>query len=269
VKPTDPLDAIDDVTRRQWLLRLGEMIVLAGISGVVPETSISFLEAQQDHPELPPGLYTPSTDDLVHALSAHNGLAPPAGSETDYAQPARSPFQPQFFSPDEFRIVTRLAEIILGKVEPEALAHTTRWIDLCFQSSDGVRRAAQQLDPLHRALAVAYFGEAAVRELETADPAKAAHGGIAALQELSRETYKKDFADLDSSQQAELVSSISAKDSNGALRKCYDLIRRETIRGYYTTAEGLKELDYKGNAYYAECPGCDTSRGESSHPQNR
>ena len=266
MKPQDPLDPIDDVTRRQWLLRLGEMAVLAGISGIVPETSTFLFGAQQENAGLPPGLYGPSTDELVHALGAHKGATYPAGSETDYAQPVSSPFQPQFFKPDEFRIVTRFAEIILGKVEPDALAQSTRWIDLWFQSSDGVRRAAQQIDAPHRALAVAFFGEAAVRELETADPARAAHEGLAALQDLSHETYKKDFADLDSTEQVELVRSVSTSDPNSRQRKFYDLIRRETIRGYYTTAQGLKELDYKGNAYYTECPGCESSHGHTSNP---
>ena len=266
MKPQDPLDTLDDVTRRQWLLRLGEMIALAGISGVVPETPILLFGAQQEDAALPPGLYGPSTDDLVHALSAHQGSAPPAGSETDYAQPASIPFRPQFFTDDEFRVVTRFAEVILGNVEPDAFAQTTRWIDLWFQSSDGVRRAAQQLDPLHRALGVAFFGEAAVRELENANPANAAHEGLAALRKLCREEHKKDFSELSSSEQTELVRSVSAADPNSQPRRFYDLIRRETVRGYYTTAAGLKELDYKGNAYYTECPGCDSSREQSPNP---
>jgi hypothetical protein len=28
------------------------------------------------------------------------------------------------------------------------------------------------------------------------------------------------------------------------------------IRGFYTSRLGLKELDYKGNAFYAESPSC-------------
>lgn len=44
--------------------------------------------------------------------------------------------------------------------------------------------------------------------------------------------------------------------SESDLRKLYDLARTEAIRGYYTTAEGLKELDYRGNAYYGDSPGC-------------
>ena len=36
-----------------------------------------------------------------------------------------------------------------------------------------------------------------------------------------------------------------------------DLARHEAIRGYYTSAAGIAELDYKGNTYYPDCPGCE------------
>jgi hypothetical protein len=41
------------------------------------------------------------------------------------------------------------------------------------------------------------------------------------------------------------------------LRKFFETTRTEIARGYYTSAQGLKELDYKGNWYYAACPGCE------------
>ena len=40
-------------------------------------------------------------------------------------------------------------------------------------------------------------------------------------------------------------------------RKFFEIARTEAVRGYYTTAAGLEELDYKGNAYYADSPGCE------------
>src|ERR1051325_7120817 len=165
VMALDPFDLRDEVTRRQWLLRLGEMVILAGVSGLIPESSV--LNAQENT-ALPPGLYVPSAGDLVHALSSgHHAFTPPAGSETDYAQPAASPIQPQFFSQEEFRLVTRVVKIMLGNIDPDALAQTTQWIDLWVHSAEGARNAAQHLAPLHRGLAVAYFGEATVRDLET------------------------------------------------------------------------------------------------------
>jgi|SRR5579871_451378 len=249
---------LNDITRRQWLLRLGELAALAGVSGLIPESSL-FLMGQDDAMALPPGLYSPSADELVHALSsAHHPFSPPPGSETDYAQPTAGPYAPQFFSAQEFRIVTRIAEILLGNIDSGALAQTAQWIDLWFYSSAGVRQAAQQLDPMHRALAIAYYGEKAVRDLETADPASIGRNGIAALQKRSMDRHKTEFKDLAPAQQTELVGLMSTSGQDDPQRKFFDLLRAQTIRGYYTTAAGIKELDYKGNAYYATCPGCES-----------
>jgi len=257
-----PPESSDDLTRRQWLLRLGEMVVLAGVSGRVPEAVAGLLESERQHVAgLPPGLYNPSAEHLVHALrSAGKPYAAPPGSETDYVPPTSLPFQPQFFSQEEFRIVTRFVHIVLGKLHPGALLQTTRWLDLWLHSAAGVLEAAQRLDPLHRALAIAYYGEASVRDLETANPQVVARAGIAALHELSVEGYGRGFLELTEPQQVELVGSTGTAKPDSPLRKFFEVMRSEAIRGYYTSAEGLKELDYKGNSYYPDCPGCAVSR---------
>ena len=46
--PLASLPADDDLSRRQWLLRLGEMVVLAGVSGLVPESASALLRVAQD-----------------------------------------------------------------------------------------------------------------------------------------------------------------------------------------------------------------------------
>jgi hypothetical protein len=250
----DSFDLSNEITRRQWLLRLGEMVALAGVSGLIPQSEL--LRAQEQA-ELPPGLYAPSASDLVHALSGgHHFMKRPMGSETDYAQPAASPFLPQFFSPDEFRLVTRITEIILGNVDADALAQAAQWTDLSFYSGDGVRKAAQQLDPLHRALAVAFFDEATVRELETADPATIARAGIPSWNQECVQKYGGAFLEVSAAQQEEFLRAVAAENPASPARKFFEAVRGEAIRGYYTSAQGLKELDYKGNAYHPSCPGC-------------
>ena len=107
------------------------MVVLAGVSGLVPESATALLGAAQDlspiRCRLPPGLYDASAEHLVHALtSGGNKWSPPPGSETDYAQPNSSPFQPQFFSVEEFRVVTRFIEILLGNADASALSQAAR-----------------------------------------------------------------------------------------------------------------------------------------------
>jgi hypothetical protein len=256
----------DDLSRRQWLLRLGEMVVLAGVSGLVPESAAALLANGQAIPAaaLPPGLYDASPDHLVHALSSGGrNWSPPPGSETDYVQPSALPFQPQFFSAEEFRVITRLVEILLGNADATALSQATEWLDLWLHSAAGVRAAAQRLDPLHRILAVAVNGEDSVRELETADPQSAARAGLVALRDLSLQKHGQEFLHLTAAQQIALLTSSgqptagTAQPAN-ALRKFFELTRAEAIRGYYTSAAGLNELDYKGNAYYSDSPGCDS-----------
>jgi len=250
----DSFDLSNEITRRQWLLRLGEMVTLAGVSGLIPPGA---LLSAQEQAELPPGLYAPSASDLVHALSSgHHFMTPPPGSETDYAQPAVSPFQPQFFSPDEFRLVTRITEIILGNVPADALAQATQWTDLSFYSGDGIRKAALQLDPLHRALAVAFFDEPTVRDLETADPAKIARQGIPSWNQECLQKHRSAFLEVSAPLQEEFLRAVALQQPAGPSRKFLEAVRGEAIRGYYTSAQGLKELDYKGNAYHPSCPGC-------------
>ena len=252
----------DAVTRRQWILRLGEMAVLAGISGLVPESAL--LQAQQEDANLPPGLYTPSSGDLVHALSSAHRSHPPAGSETDYAQPSASPFQPEFFSADEFRVVTRVVEIALGTVDPNGLTQAAEWIDLSLYSSQGVREMAKRLSPWHRSLAVAYFGEKAVTDLETADPEIVVRKGIASWEALSIHQTGRNFLELGPSAQVDVIRAVASSPPDSLARESWEIIRNEAIRGYYTSAQGIKELDYRGNSYYPECPGCRASGERTS-----
>ena len=253
-----PSDLITQITRRQWLLRLGETVALAGVSGLVPESPLRFFS---DVPlPLPPGLYEPSSDHLVRALSGHHPPVSVAGSETDYVQ-AGALYRLQFFSAGDFSTITSLISILLGDVPGNVLNEVAQWVDLWCYSAQGVREAARNLDPLHRALAVAYFGEASVTEIESTDPASVVRQGLAELGRVCRDEHSKPFASLAVSEQQDVVRSIGGR-KDSSLQKFFELIRNEAIRGYYTSAEGLKELDYKGNSYYPYCPGCESPQKE-------
>jgi len=144
------------------------------------------------------------------------------------------------------------------------LAQVTQYLDLWFHSAAGVQDAAQHLDPMHRALAVAYYGEESVRELESSNPQTVARSGLAALHDMSAEKYGPGFLDLSESQQVEFITStMSTAKPDSPMSKLFEAMRGHAIRGYYTSAEGLKELGYQGNAYYAECPGCPADRDKS------
>lgn len=262
MKSPQASDVITQVTRREWLLRLGGTIALAGVSGVVPESPLRLFGAEQPSTALPPGLYDPSSDQLVHALSSHKSIVPPAGSETDYVQPG-VPYVIRFFSQEEFSTVRSFVSVLLGNIEDATLIETAQWVDLWFHSAEGIRDAARSLDPLHRALAVAYFGEASVIEIENSNPATAVRESLAALQRLCLAENHRVFADMDTPQQQEIVRRSSGAAIENPLRTFYDLLRHQAIRGYYTSAEGLKELDYKGNAYHPYCPACEAEKSST------
>ena len=257
-----PDDSDDDLTRRAWLLRLGELTALAGIAGVVPDLSDAMtLTLQQVAAGLPPGLYEPSGEHLSHVLGARDAPLAPRGAETEFAVPGGDPVQPLFFSRPELDVVTRLVRILLGNVDARALSETIAWIDLRLQTDAGTRVAARNLDPLHRALAVAHHGQDRMVELETVDSQAIVRTGLQLLERQSRERFGREFLGLTGEAQTDLVRDISHTPPESPLGRCYLLLRREAIRGYFTSQAGLTELDYKGNAVYGVCPGCESRPG--------
>ncbi len=257
-----PGDADDDLTRRAWLLRLGEVAALAGVAGVVPDLSEATTRTVADSAAagLPPGVFDPSVEHLTHVLAAREAPIVVSGAETDYAVARRGPFRPLFFSDHEIEVVTRLVGILLGSVAASALSEAVAWIDLRLRNATGSRRAAQALDPLHRALAVAYYGEDRVVELENVDWQAIVRNGLNLLEQHSRDRFNGEFMELDRTVQADCVRDISRMPPESPLGRCYQFLRREAIRGYFTSQAGLKELDYKGNALYGACPGCEGRR---------
>ena len=157
------------------MLRLGEMVALAGVSGLVPESAAALLEAAQDASPaaaaLPPGLYDASPEHLVHALSSGGKKwAPPTGSETEYVQPTSLPVSAAVLFAGGVPRRHPIRRGPAGQCGRLGLVTSYQWFDQWLHSAAGVRAAAQHLDPLHRLLAVAVNGEESVRDLETADP---------------------------------------------------------------------------------------------------
>ena len=259
------------LTRREWLLSLGSAVVLSGFRGAPGRVQADSPAARAP---LPPGLYEPSLDHLSHALGSKGDFLPiPAGAATEYARPHRGRFVPQAFSQEEFAVVRRLVEIILGedlKNAPEKRApgapasvyvEVAQWIALVVASAPGTRTVARNLPADQRALAIAYFGsEEPVRHLETFEPESVCREGLAWLAEQSERGIAKGFLDVDPSGQAELVRAISDARPDRSLThagtRLFDFLKEETIRAFYTSRVGLKELDDQGNSFYGESPGC-------------
>ncbi len=264
-----------DLTRRQWLLRLSHTVVLTGFSGVAGELAADALTTNQasgaSSQALPPGVFLPSNDHLTHALMSDDPFHPvPPGSETDYTRPRVGAFVPQFFSADQFAVVRRLVELFLGNAESPkggseakgaAIAdEVAEWIDLIVFNAESVREAVRRLAPEHRVVADHYRGPEAMRKLETADPQKVWREGLEWLAQESQQRFGKSFLSLAKSEQLELLKATSDdradETTENAGTRLFALLKTQTLDGFYTSRQGLTELDYKGNTYHAECPGC-------------
>jgi len=219
----------DEFTRRGWIRRLGGAAALNRISA----TGLAAASPEK----LPPGLYEPSLQHLAHSLKTASAPSPELPSS-------------HHFGAENFSLLKTLVALILGEeaATPVVLEVAT-WIDLMVGHSEEVRIAARALSPAHRRLAVDYYGEDTVRELESEDPETMCRDGLAGLKRAA-------FDALQGTEQvAHLTSLENANDPFIAW------IKRRTLDGFYTSRQGLQELDYKGNAFYAQSPGCEHDSG--------
>lgn len=268
----------NELTRRQWILRLGGTAILVGFSGVVKEAETEAVSATEPIASalaaLPPGLYEPSNDHLSHALSSDSRFHPILqGTETDYVRPHSGPYEPQAFSVEEFSNIRRIVELILGEIpdSPNASARGTtdgessvaevaEWIDLVAFHAAGIRETVRALAPEHRILAIRAYGLAHVERMETADPQKLCREGLEWLENESRRRFGGAFLSLREPEQIQLLRLVSDdrpdQSRQDAGTRFFQWIKAEIIRGFYTSRAGLNELDYKGNSFNVESPGC-------------
>jgi hypothetical protein len=252
-----------DQTRRSWMVTISQAAVGLGLSG-------STQAHTQPPQQLPPGLYLPSSDHLSHALMSTEEFHPvPPGCPTDYIVPRTGPFNPLFFSASEFAVIRRLTGLLLGEVSTHdendhqgAAQDVAEWIDLRVWSAGGVREAALRIHPLYRDLAVAYHGSAKVRQLEISDPANTCREGLAWINATAQAQHSREFLALETEQQVSMLDSVSDERADKKLHnsgtRLFDFLKTETAKGFYTSRAGLKELDFKGNAFYARSPGCNS-----------
>jgi len=234
-------------TRRSWIVTIGQTAAGVGLGG-------NLFAEDLPAEALPPGLYGPSGDRLSHALMSADPFHPiPPNCPTDYVRPPGGKFEPRFFSASEFSVVRRLTELLLGEISPALSREIAEWIDLRVASAGGIHQAELRLHPLHRTLAAAYYGSAQEESPKALDPANICRAGLAWL--------PAEFLSLQAARQLALLDSISdqhrAERSQNAGTQLFDYLKAETIRGFYTSKVGLKELDFKGNVFYAQSPGCE------------
>jgi len=233
------------VTRRQWLLQLGEGAALIGWSGIDLSAA-----------EFPPGVYLASREHLAHALAGHPTLA---GGETELVELRAAGFQPAFFSTEQYRAILQLTGLLLGEA-PEApvVREIAEWIDLTVSEAAAIRAAARALSPAHRTLAVHHYGADAVRKLEDFDAQQVMREGLEWLDAEGRRRYGRAFQPLENAEQVAILQTLSENPATGhAGTRLFVYMKERVVHGFYTSRAGLEELGYRGNAYYVSPPGCE------------
>ena len=74
------------------------------------------------------------------------------------------------------------------------------------------------------------------------------------LDSAAKAKYAAPFLKLSLDQQTAILKRAAERNGDG--HAFFRLIRRYTVMGYYTSAIGMKELDFPGLKMYSESPSC-------------
>jgi len=135
-------------------------------------------------------------------------------------RPASGAYQPLFFTPNEYAIVERLAEMIIPSSDgPGAReAGVSEFIDFMMASDPN-------LQPTFRY-------------------------GVDWLDGHSHFLYAKPFLGLDAEQQTDILDHLAYYDRHRAEeeegRAFFQLMKEWTVKGYYTSKVGLEQIGYPG-----------------------
>lgn len=140
-------------------------------------------------------------------------------------------YTPEFFSSYEFGALDSLTEVILPSDDhsPGAkAARVARYIDVMAADA-------------------------------SADIQERWRSGLEAISALTEERFGRDFVKCDAEQQDQIVAEISRNEASpqNDAERFFNLLKRATIDGYYTSQVGIDEdLGYRGNTAIDEFPGC-------------
>ena len=157
--------------------------------------------------------------------------ATPMLAKTVLEQKPQQPNAPRFFTPDEFKLVDELTEIILP---------------------------TDEYSPGARAAQVAAYIDMRLAEAFTNEPRQQWRAGLPLIDALARELYGKTFLQASEAQRLVVVARIAQGESNPSKpeEKFFVLLKQQTTQGYYTSKIGIhQEMEYKGNVYLKEYVG--------------
>lgn len=148
----------------------------------------------------------------------------------------KATYTPQFFNAHEYQLLVLLAEMILP-ADPHAQETKER---------PGATDAG-----------VAEF----IDFMVFSDPTLQSQfrSGLAWLDEAGKPAAS--FATLDENEQHQVLDRLAFKAQHRANEKdaqaFFQVMRRYTVMGFYTTRIGLEALDYPGLTFYGSSPGCE------------
>ena len=152
-----------------------------------------------------------------------------------------APYNPQFFSPDEFRTVEVLTALIIPSDDAPGAkeARVTDYIDFVVFSAGELRPSLQR---------------------EWTD-------GLEIVERESQRQFGKAFREATESDQVKLLKVMSAPERDAKTHHdgfaFFSTLKDMTVEGFYTSKIGLIDvLDYQGMNYMADFPGC-------THPEHQ
>jgi gluconate 2-dehydrogenase gamma chain len=165
----------------------------------------------------------------VAAVSGFPGFCTWAAA-AEPAAPRESAYHPQFFTPQEFKTIDVLTELIIPRDE-----------------SPGARDAG-----------VSEFVDFMVSQDE--DLQYPFRTGLTWLDTFATEKYGSDFSALGGNEQESLLKKLAYRNQHSPLeeqgQEFFKRIREYTVLGYYTSRVGLEQLDYPGLKFYRASPEC-------------
>jgi gluconate 2-dehydrogenase gamma chain len=164
--------------------------------------------------------------------------------------PASGPYKPLFFSPQQFRMVEHLAEMIIPEDETPGAkkAGVAEFIDFMVANRvpvSGSRDVRSTQDAIE-------MGEEAQNRFVA---------GLDWMNARSHSEFGHTFMDCTPDQQNNLLEELAYKDKFRPLtesgRAFFQFMRDYTVVGYYTTKIGLQSIGYPGlRTVWESMPGC-------------
>jgi hypothetical protein len=165
--------------------------------------------------------------------ASHHGDKPVKldGRSEQSGSQARDSYKPQFFTSEEYEIISRLSELIIPTdTTPGAKeAGVSEFIDFMVFSDPNLQYRFRY--------------------------------GIGWIDAHARYLFGRRFLEITPEQQTGMLTHLAYKDHHRAGeedgRDFFRLIREYTVIGFYTSRVGLEEIKYPGlKQYWREVPGC-------------